>query len=104
MSMAKLTDVQIRAWKNSGEHFEGRADGDGLYLCFPKSYSAPFWRFRYRFAGKQRAMVIGSDSTLSNIAVHIEDILDMVNIGRELSFTAPQIPELPAFQASRPAP
>ncbi|EHR2382922.1 tyrosine-type recombinase/integrase [Salmonella enterica] len=63
--MAKLTDVQIRAWKNSGEHFEGRADGDGLYLCFPKSYSAPFWRFRYRFAGKQRAMVIGSYPELS---------------------------------------
>ncbi|EIY6649392.1 tyrosine-type recombinase/integrase [Salmonella enterica] len=63
--MAKLTDIQIRAWKNSGEHFEGRADGDGLYLCFPKNYSAPFWRFRYRFAGKQRAMVIGSYPELS---------------------------------------
>jgi hypothetical protein len=63
--MAKLTDLQIRAWIKSGEHFEGRADGDGLYLCFPKSYSAPFWRFRYRFAGKQRAMVIGSYPELS---------------------------------------
>lgn len=63
--MAKLTDVQFSAWKNSGEYFEGRADGDGLYLCFPKSYSAPFWRFRYRFSGKQRVMVIGSYPELS---------------------------------------
>lgn len=63
--MAKLTDIQIRTWIKSGEHFDGRADGGGLYLCFPKNYSIPFWRFRYRFAGKQRAMVIGTYSELS---------------------------------------
>lgn len=55
--MPKLTDIQIRAWIKSGEHFDGRSDGGGLYLCFPKNYAIPFWRFRYRFAGKQRAMV-----------------------------------------------
>jgi integrase len=63
--MAKLTDIQIRTWIKSGEHFDGRADGGGLYLCFPKNYAIPFWRFRYRFAGKQRAMVIGTYSELS---------------------------------------
>ena len=65
MSMAKLTDIQIRAWIKSDERFDGRSDGNGLYLCFPKSYAIPFWRFRYRFAGKQRAMVIGTYSELS---------------------------------------
>lgn len=30
--MPKLTDMQIRAWIKSGERFEGRADGNGLYL------------------------------------------------------------------------
>jgi hypothetical protein len=34
--MPKLTDMQIRAWIKSGERFEGRADGDGLYLRFRK--------------------------------------------------------------------
>ncbi|KQN63360.1 site-specific integrase [Erwinia sp. Leaf53] len=63
--MAKLTDIQIRTWIKSGERFEGRSDGGGLYLCFPKNYAIPFWRFRYRFAGKQRAMVIGTYSELS---------------------------------------
>ncbi|CNI48200.1 phage integrase family site specific recombinase [Yersinia frederiksenii] len=63
--MAKLTDIQIRTWIKSGEHFDGRSDGGGLYLCFPKNYAIPFWRFRYRFAGKQRAMVIGTYSELS---------------------------------------
>lgn len=63
--MAKLTDIQIRAWIKSDERFDGRSDGNGLYLCFPKNYAIPFWRFRYRFAGKQRAMVIGTYSELS---------------------------------------
>ncbi len=58
--MGKLTDIQIRAWVKNGEHFEGRSDGDGLYLSFPESYSSPMRRFRYRFAGKQRIMNMGS--------------------------------------------
>ena len=63
--MAKLTDLQIRAWIKSGEHFAGTSDGGGLYLCFPENYSVPFWRLRYRFAGKQRSLVIGTYTELS---------------------------------------
>jgi len=63
--MPKLTDMQIRAWIKSGERFEGKADGNGLYLCFPKNYTAPFWRFRYKFSGKSRSMMIASYSELS---------------------------------------
>lgn len=62
--MGKLTDIQIRAWIKSGEHFQGRSDGDGLYLSFPEKYSSPVWRFRYRFSGKQRIMNIGSFASL----------------------------------------
>ncbi|ENZ2678058.1 tyrosine-type recombinase/integrase, partial [Salmonella enterica] len=47
------------------EHFAGRSDGGGLYLCFPENYSVPFWRLRYRFAGKQRSLVIGTYTELS---------------------------------------
>lgn len=63
--MSKLTDLQIRAWIKSGEHFAGRSDEGGLYLCFPENYSVPFWRLRYRFAGKQRSLVIGTYTELS---------------------------------------
>lgn len=64
-AMPKLTDMQIRAWIKAGDRFDGKADGNGLYICYPKNYTVPFWRFRYKLAGKQRAMVIGSYSELS---------------------------------------
>jgi len=63
--MGKLTDIQIRAWIRGGERFEGRSDGDGLYLRFRQSDSGATWRFRYRFDGKQRVMSLGSYTTLS---------------------------------------
>ncbi|RKT63071.1 integrase [Azonexus fungiphilus] len=63
--MGKLTDVQIRSWIKLGERFEQRGDGDGLYLCYRESYAIPVWKFRYRLAGKQRIMNIGSYGQLS---------------------------------------
>ncbi|EOG3605432.1 integrase arm-type DNA-binding domain-containing protein [Enterobacter asburiae] len=63
--MPKLTDIQIRSWIKSGERFEGRADGNGLYLRYRKVDKSPNWRYRYRYAGKARAMLIGSYSDLS---------------------------------------
>ena len=63
--MAKMTDIQIKAWIRADERFEARSDGNGLSLCFPKKYASPFWRFRYRFSGKQRVMGIGSYAELS---------------------------------------
>ena len=63
--MAKLTDMQIRAWIKAEERFEGRSDGNGLYLRYRAVDRSPVWRFRYKFAGKVRAMVIGSYAELS---------------------------------------
>ncbi|BEO35190.1 phage integrase [Serratia marcescens] len=63
--MGKLTDIQIKAWVKAGERFEGRADGNGLYLCYRESFATPKWRFRYSLAGKARAMWIGSYGELS---------------------------------------
>ena len=63
--MPKLTDMQIRAWIKSGERFEGRSDGEGLYLRFRKEDKTPFWRFRYKLAGKPRTLMIGSYSVIS---------------------------------------
>ncbi len=39
--MPKLTDKEIRAWIKSGERFEGKADGNGLYLCYRKTFKHP---------------------------------------------------------------
>ncbi|SDG72072.1 tyrosine-type recombinase/integrase [Propionivibrio dicarboxylicus] len=63
--MGKLTDIQIRAWIKANERFEQRGDGDGLCLCFRENYAVPVWKFRYRFAGKQRIVILGSYSVLS---------------------------------------
>lgn len=63
--MAKFTDVQIRTWIKNNERFSGRSDGNGLYLCFPEAYQSPFWRFRYKFLGKARVMLIGYYSSVS---------------------------------------
>ncbi|MGH8529341.1 MAG: tyrosine-type recombinase/integrase [Nevskiales bacterium] len=63
--MNKLADVQIRQWIKSGERFDGRGDGSGLWLCYRKDYALPIWRFRYRFAGKPRVMNLGSYRALS---------------------------------------
>lgn len=63
--MGKLSDIQIRNWIKAGERFEQRADGDGLYLRFRAVDAVPAWQFRYRFAGKQRVMLIGNYVKLS---------------------------------------
>lgn len=63
--MGKLTDIQIRTWMQRGERFEGRGDGDGLYLRFRQADAMPNWLFRYRLAGKARVLNVGSYRTVS---------------------------------------
>lgn len=63
--MGKLTDMEIRNWIKSGERFEGRSFGDGLYLRYRKADAAPRWVFRYRIAGKARILSMGSYRDLS---------------------------------------
>lgn len=63
--MGKLSDVEIRNWIKSKEHFEQKGDGDGLYLRFRATDAVPRWLFRYRFSGKQRVIQIGSYASFS---------------------------------------
>lgn len=63
--MAKLTDMQIRAWVRAKEYFEGRSDGNGLYLRYRETDKVPVWRFRYQIAGKAKVMSLGSFAVLS---------------------------------------
>jgi hypothetical protein len=48
VNLAKLTDMQIKAWIKAGERFEGRSDGNGLYLRYRDVDRVPVWRFRYK--------------------------------------------------------
>lgn len=63
--MGKLSDIEIRNWIKSNERFDMKSDGEGLYLSFRSDLAIPIWRFRYRFAGKQRVMNIGNYQNLS---------------------------------------
>lgn len=63
--MPKLTDIQIRSWINTKERFAGKSDGAGLYLSYRKEFAIPRWLFRYRFAGKQRVLGLGTYAVLS---------------------------------------
>ncbi|MDE9518751.1 tyrosine-type recombinase/integrase [Xenorhabdus bovienii] len=63
--MPKLTNKEIRAWIKSGKRFEGKADGNGLYLRFREADRIPSWRFRYKLAGKSRTMNLGTYADLS---------------------------------------
>ncbi len=85
--MPKLTDKQIRAWIKSGERFEGRADGNGLYLCYRENYQHPVWRFRYKFAGKRRAVLIGSyiDLSLSKARELTKELSARVALGYDVA-------------------
>lgn len=60
-----ITDFDIRGWIKAGEPFEGKRIDDGLYLRLRATGTVPVWRFRYRFAGMARVMVIGSYQDLS---------------------------------------
>ncbi|MFM8444834.1 MAG: integrase arm-type DNA-binding domain-containing protein, partial [Methylococcus sp.] len=60
--MSKFTDLDIRGWIKTGERFDMRSFGGGLYLCYREGFANPVWRFRYRLKGsnKQCVMVLGS--------------------------------------------
>ncbi|MEY1578898.1 tyrosine-type recombinase/integrase [Providencia manganoxydans] len=75
--MPNLNDRQIKAWINSNERFEGKADGNGLYLRYSKNDKNPSWRFRYSFNKKARIVSIG---TYPNIT-----LMKAREIARELS-------------------
>lgn len=85
--MPKLTDKQIRAWIKSGERFEGKSDGNGLYLCYRENYQYPVWRFRYKFAGKRRAVLIGSyiDLSLAKARELTKELSARVSLGYDVA-------------------
>lgn len=85
--MGNLTDMQIKAWINANERFQGRADGNGLYLCYREDYKSPVWRFRYKLSGKPRIMLIGSyaDLTLSKAREITRELSARVSLGYDVA-------------------
>jgi len=63
--MNKLTDEMIAKWLASGERFEMRGDGGGLYLCFKASLKTPAWLFRFRQGGEQHKLALGHYPSMS---------------------------------------
>ncbi|MFC3934765.1 Arm DNA-binding domain-containing protein, partial [Acidovorax facilis] len=55
LGINRLTALKVQRLKQPGYH----ADGAGLYLCVKPS-GAKSWIFRYRFAGREREMGLGS--------------------------------------------
>jgi integrase len=85
--MGSLNDLAIKSWIKTGEHFEGRSDGDGLTLCWPERYAAPFWKFRYRYKGKQRVMKIGdyADLPLADARKAVKRLRAQVDLGHDVA-------------------
>jgi integrase len=84
--MAKrITDLTIKSWL--GGRFEGKACGNGLYLVYRETMATPLWRFRYRLAGKQRQMFIGSykDLTLAEATKEAKRLNALVSLGHDVA-------------------
>lgn len=85
--MGKLTDTQIKAWIRANERFEGKSDGNGLYLRFRNNDTKPSWRFRYRLAGKPRVMTIGTYGLMSLAEARQETkrLAALVTVGHDVA-------------------
>lgn len=62
--MGKLTDVQLREWVKAGLPIAGKSDGEGLTFTMSRKGAAA-WVFRYRYAGRQRELTLGTYPGLS---------------------------------------
>jgi integrase len=81
----KITDLTIKNWLSG--RFEGKACGNGLYLVYRETMATPLWRFRYRLAGKQRQMFIGSykDLTLAEATKETKRLNALVALGHDVA-------------------
>lgn len=57
--MARLTDLQIKAWIKAGKPIAGKSDGDGLTFTLSEAGTGA-WILRYRFGGKAKEVTIGN--------------------------------------------
>jgi integrase len=77
--MAKLTDVQLRAWIKYGKPIAGKSDGGGLTFTLSKAGTAS-WVVRYRLGGKQREITLGNYPDLSLTAARKKAAVERVRV------------------------
>ncbi len=58
-----MTDAKVRSAKPKGKPYK-LADGDGLYLLV-KPNGGKYWRYKYRYAGKEKLLAFGAYPFLS---------------------------------------
>lgn len=85
--MGKLNDMQIKAWIKADERFEGKGDGGGLYLRYRVTDATPTWRFRYKFSGRPRIMLIGGypSMSLAEARKAAEKLSAQVTLGQDVA-------------------
>ena len=76
-----LTDTQVRATK-PGERPRRLADQDGLYLQVEPS-GGRYWRFNYRFRGKQKTLALGiyPDVSLAKARLRLREARELLADG-----------------------
>jgi integrase len=76
-----LTDTQVRATK-PGERPRRLADRDGLYLQIEPS-GGRYWRFNYRFNGKQKTLALGvyPDVSLGKARLRLREARELLADG-----------------------
>ena len=76
-----LTDTQVRGAK-SGERARRIADRDGLYLQVDPR-GGRYWRFNYRFSGKQKTLALGvyPDVSLAKARVRLGEARELLADG-----------------------
>ena len=68
-----LTDIAIRTAKLKDKPYK-LSDAGGLYLLIQPNGSK-YWRLKYRFAGKEKLLSIGSLNILLNYAANLRSTL-----------------------------
>ena len=56
-----LTDIKVKTVKPKDKPYK-LADGSGMYLLI-NTNGSKYWRMKYRFAGKEKMLSLGSPKT-----------------------------------------
>lgn len=81
-----LRESELKKWKAAAEPISGKSDGGGLTFTLSAAGTAS-WVFRYRHAGKQRAMTLGNypDMTLEKAREAARAARIMVDLGKDVA-------------------
>ncbi len=81
----KLKELQVKTAKPQDKNYK-LSDGSGLFLIIT-STGGKWWRFRYRFGGKEKMLSFGTypDISLSEARVKRQEARNMVANGIDVN-------------------